>query len=203
MNDIKKAVSTLAKTNTGFDALIELATVKAVNEADMTCDVVLFDNEDLLLEGVKLKPVVPGFDITEMGAVAFPEIGSKVLIGQINNNATDLFVVLASKVKKISLDAGSLFKMALDLQSGSMGMDLAKSLLFNGGKNGGLPKVKPLVEKINQLEKTLNDLVAKFNAHTHAGVTPGAATTQQTPTKADKINNLTALNDLENKSIQQ
>lgn len=201
--DIRGAVQRLSKKNTGFDATIELATVVSVNEAEMTCDVVLFDNEDLILEGVKLKPVVPGVDLTEMGAVAFPEKDSKVLIAQINNDPTDLFVVLVSKVKKISLDAGSLVKMVMDLQSGSMGLDLAKGLIFNGGKNGGLPKVKPLLEKINRLEKALNDLTTAFNSHTHTGVTSGAASTAPIVTKANKIDNLTALADIENKDLQQ
>lgn len=203
MSDLKQAVQRLSKTNTGFDALIELAIVKEVNESEMTCDVVLFDNEDLLLEGVKLKPVVPGLDITEMGAVAFPEKGSKVLIAQINNNENDLFVVLASKVKKISLDAGSFLKMAMDLQSGSMALDLAKGLVFNGGKKGGLPMAQPLVTKINQLEKALNDLTAAFNNHTHTGVASGAATSAAPITKANKINDLTALAEIENTAIQQ
>lgn len=203
MSDIKSAVQNLSKTNTGFDALIELATVIAVNESEMTCDVVLFDNDELILEGVKLKPVVPELDITEMGAVAFPEINSKVLIAQINNDPTDLFVVSVTKVKKISLDAGSLLKLAMDLQSGSMGLDLAKGLIFNGGKNGGLPKVKPLLEKINRLEKMLNDLVTAFNNHTHAGVASGGGTTAQTLTKAVKIENQTVIGDIENKDIQQ
>lgn len=203
MNSIKEAVKRLAKSTTGFDALIELATVVEVNETEMTCDVVLFDNDDLVLEGVKLKPVVPGFDVTEMGAVAFPEKGSKVLIAQINNNPADLFVVLASKVKKISLDAGSLLKLAMDLQSGSMGLDLAKGLIFNGGKNGGLPKVKPLLDKINRLEKTVNDLIQAFNTHTHTGVTSGAASTAQVVSKASKIDNITTISEIENQSIQQ
>lgn len=202
MSDLKAALQRLTKTNTGFDALIELATVKSVDELKLTCTVALFDNEDLILEGVKLKPVVPGLDLTEMGAITFPVVGSKVLIGQINSNEKDLFVVMFSKVKKVSLDAGSLFKMAMDMQGGSMALGLAK-LAFNGGKNGGMPKVKPLLEKINQLEKTLNALTEAFNTHTHAGVANGLGTTGLSLKKGDKIKDITLLSDIENKAITQ
>ncbi|WP_443937102.1 hypothetical protein [Pedobacter sp. MW01-1-1] len=203
MSELKKAVQRLSKSNTGFDAFIELAIVKTVNEMEATCDVVLFENEDLLLEGVKLKPIVPGIDLTEMGTISYPEINSKVLIGQINNDENDLFVVMTSKVKKITLDVGSLFKMALDMQSGSMALNLAKGLIFNGGKKGGLPMASPIVDKINQLEKTVNDLATAFNDHTHAGVAVGGATTPPPVKKASKINALTVLNEIENTAIKQ
>lgn len=202
MSDLKAAVGRLAKLNTGFDATIELATVKSVDELSMTCDVSLFDNEDLILEGVKLKPVVPGLDLTEMGAVTYPVVGSKVLIGQINNSPEDLFVVMFSKVQKVSLDAGSLFSMAMDMQGGGMALNLAK-MVFNGGKNGGMPKAKPLVDSLNVLEQKLNDLIEAFNTHTHPGVASGNSSTAASLKKAEGINDLTLIDNIENNSIQQ
>lgn len=199
MTALKEAVQRLSKKNTGFDAMIELATVKSVDEAAMTCDVFLFDN-DMLIEGVKLKPVMAEL-ATDMGAVSFPELKSTVLIGQINNNPGDLFVVCCSKVSKISLDAGSLFKMAMNLQSGAMALDLA-SMVFNGGNNGGLPKIKPLIAKLNQLEKAFNDLLADFKAHKHTGGTISGLTGINDKQIQGKIAEVTKLEDLENQKIK-
>lgn len=198
--ELKNAIRQLAKSNTGFDALIELATVTSLNEGDMTCDVMLID-EQLELFDVKLKPVVPGLDLTEMGIVSFPEIGSKVLIGQINNSDTDLFVIMCSKVKKMNFDAGSLLKMALDMQSGAMTFNLA-SMILNGGDNGGLPKIQPLVDKLNALEKAVNDLTEKFNTHKHTGVTTGGGISGLTDKTGSKMN-LTQRAEIENKAIKQ
>jgi len=201
--ELKDAIGHLAKRNTGFDATIELATVTALNEIEMTCDVILADNEELELFDVKLKPVVPGLDLTEMGMVSYPEIGSKVLIGQINNSDTDLFVILCSKVKKVSLDAGGLLKMAMDMQSGAMAFDLAKMVL-NGGKNGGIPKVKPLLKRINLLEDRISDLYDKFNKHTHIGVTTGGGKSGLSTLKVSDVPLAPMeLKDLENSVIQQ
>lgn len=203
MNELKQAVSRLSKSNTGFDATLELAIVQSVNEAEMTCDVVLFDNEDLLLEGVKLKPVVAGLDLTEMGAVLYPEVGSQVIIGQINNQDTDLFVVLAGKANKISLDAGDSFRMLMDIQNGEVSLEAIK-IVFNQGLKGGLPMVKPLLLKINQLEEKLNALTEDFKAHKHIGVTTGAGISGfGTKLDSSKIEPMTLLTDIENTQIKQ
>lgn len=202
MSEIKDAIRKLSAKG-GFDAVLELAIVKAVNEAQMTCDVTLYDNDELLLEDVKLKPVVPGLDLTKIGPVLFPAIGSEVIIGQLNNDETDLFVVSFTKVSKVSLDAGSALKMLMDLQSGSMAFDLT-SMVFNGGKNGGLPKISPLVTKINQLERRLNDLLTAFKEHKHIGVSPGGGISGfADKTGPAKIDVLTKIDDLENKAITQ
>lgn len=202
MNDLKKAIQRLSKTNTGFDALIELAKVVSVNEGDLTCTVVLVDNEDLVIEGVKLKPVIAELDLKGSGFVLIPQKGSFVLIGQINNNENDLFVVQTSQVAKLMLDAGSAFNLLLNLQSG--GLDLSGvEIAFNKGLNGGLPLINPLLGKINQLEKKLNDLTEAYNDHKHAGVATGAAVSGIHASKIAKIAELTKLDEIENKAIKQ
>lgn len=198
MSGVKEAIQNLAKTNKGFDALIELATVVSVNEAAMTCTVKLFDN-DMDLEDVKLKPVMAEL-ATDMGPVNFPEENSKVLIAQINNNPGDLFVVSCSKVKKISLDAGSLLKMVMDVQAGGLALDLSQ-LTFNGGKNKGLPKIQPLIAKLNQLEKKYNDLLADFKAHKHLGVTTGMGVSGIADKQSGSKIELSVIQDLENTKI--
>lgn len=68
---------------------------------------------------------------------------------------------------------------------------------FNQGSNGGLVLVNPLTEKLNNLENLVNDLVDKFNAHTHNVTAVGSPTgpnldpetTVLTPTVAADIEN--------------
>ncbi|MBD3748931.1 MAG: hypothetical protein IE931_05500 [Sphingobacteriales bacterium] len=202
MSDIKKALKQLTE-KTGFTQNIELAIVKAVDELEMTCDVQLYDNEDAILEGVKLKPVVSGVSPTDVGPVIFPAKYSFVLVAQVANDPADLFVVGFTKIQKVKLDAGSLFKMLMDMEGGSMAFDLG-SMVLNGGKNGGLPKIKPLVAKINQLEKKVNDLLDAFKKHTHTGVTTGGGVTGFTTNSGPAIIDLlTKVDDLENTAIKQ
>lgn len=202
MSDLKKAIQALSKTNTGFDAILELAIVKRVNKIDLTCDVTLNDNEDLLLEDVKLKPIVPEFDLSGMGVVCFPVVGSQVIIGQINNSQSDLFVVCFSDLDSISLDAGLMFKFMLNLQTGMLGMTIP-SITLNGGKNGGMPLVTPLLSKINKLEITVNDLIKDFKEHKHTGVSTGGGVSGLPDKSGPSSIEKTRITELENKSILQ
>lgn len=52
-----------------------------------------------------------------------------------------------------------------------LAVDEVESITINGGKLGGLINIEALTEKIN-------DLVAKFNGHTHQVSTTGTATSQ-------------------------
>lgn len=53
-----------------------------------------------------------------------------------------------------------------------------ESMVIDGGENLGLVKIQDLTSKLNELVKTVNDLIAKFNTHTHQVTTTGSATTQ-------------------------
>ena len=105
------------------------------------------------------------------GFLIVPEIGSTVNI--IASDKTDPYISQYSGIEKI---------------------------IFRGGDLGGLVMVKPLLEKINALEKLLNKLVLKFNAHTHnvtaIGAPSGPSILQETGTLV-----VTKITDLENKHI--
>jgi len=55
-----------------------------------------------------------------------------------------------------------------------------EKIVFRGGDLGGMVKVIELTEKLNNLEELLNDLITKYNTHTHAGVTSGSSSTAVT-----------------------
>jgi hypothetical protein len=70
------------------------------------------------------------------------------------------------------------------------------SLTMNGSEFGGLVKVIELTKKINTLENKVNDLITKFNTHTH--VAAGSPTSISnlvvsgtlTPTQQNEIENI-------------
>src|SRR5579859_2541695 len=66
----------------------------------------------------------------------------------------------------------------------------AKKTQFNDGKNGGLVLVNDLVDRMNLIENAYNDLVEKFNSHTHIlALTSGTGTAA--PTAAPETTVLT------------
>ena len=82
------------------------------------------------------------------GVVIVPETGSMVLITSIDGRCW--FVSQCSKVEKITIDATA----------------TTDGIVFNGGNNYGLIKIKELTDK-------LNELVRAFNRHTHTGTFRG------------------------------
>jgi len=52
-------------------------------------------------------------------------------------------------------------------------------LLLNGDNNGGVPISSNLVTRLNNIENLLNDLIGKYNIHTHAS--NGVTTTSLEP----------------------
>lgn len=200
-DEIKKAIRKMAKPG-GFDATLEHAIVKSVDKNNLTCVVELMDDESIL-EDVKLKPVWNDGDLTKMGLVLFPAPGSFVIIGQINNDNTDLVVLNISEVESITMDTQTAFKCLLNVGTGQLELSAAK-LILNGGNNAGIPLVKPLTKVVNDLQKQVNELIDAFKAHTHPGIKSGAefslVTTKAAPAKTV---NLIQVSDIENKKVSQ
>jgi hypothetical protein len=78
------------------------------------------------------------------------------------------------------------------------------SIEWLGGENDGVPLVNPLLEKLNNLENLLNDLISKYNSHTHTSAcTAGGATTLPTVTLETDIITPTQKQDIEHTKIKQ
>ena len=77
-------------------------------------------------------------------------------------------------------------------------------IILNGGDKGGLPLSPNLVTRLNAIENLINDLVAKFNSHTHI-LTLSSGTGSAAPTTDVEIGSLqlTQQGDIENQSISQ
>lgn len=78
------------------------ATVKAVNEQELSCELELFDETELLEVSLKA-----GIDGVHDGIVQIPRAGSVVLAAMIGDNVGRRFVVACSEVEKVVFYGGS------------------------------------------------------------------------------------------------
>lgn len=77
-----------------------------------------------------------------------PKVGSAVIVGSLSGDLSELVVLQVDEVESIEI---------------------------NGGKLGGLIKIKNLTDKLNKLVREVNALKNTFNSHTHNGTITGTA----------------------------
>lgn len=148
-----------------FKHRLRLGTVKAGSVVAGLCTVIPFDSEDV--DGV-------GSEILEVRIQANPGNGIKP-------TPTDGSIVLIGEIAPF--DYAILLYSALD------------SLTFMDGSFGGLVQVVALTTKLNNLENLVNDLISKYNIHTHpvSGASTGVPVvpepTTLTPTVRANIEN--------------
>ncbi len=200
MDDLKKAIRKIAKPG-GWNVTLDRAIVLSVDKNELTCNVITVA-DDLELDDVKLKPVVIDGDISKMGLILYPAIGSFVTIGQIDDDNSDVCVMAMTEIESISLDTATALKLLIT-GDGKLNLNAVQTV-FNDGKNGGIPLLKPLTDIINKLQKKVNDLSDAFDKHTHIGVTTGSGISGIPKTFAPaRISPLIKPEDIENKIIAQ
>jgi hypothetical protein len=158
------------------------------------------------LKGEKLYPVigvVSDINDTERSCTITPIIGDserKARLQASLNLASGLYIKPknASKVlfHYLNKETGVITCFS---EIESINLDV-ESIIINGGSLGGLVKVSDLVEKLNIIEDSLNDLKAAFN-----GWTPSYETglkTALTTWTADILTK-TEVEDLENEKVKQ
>lgn len=98
-----------------------------------------------------------------------PKLNSEVLVGHVDGNEKNCFVAMFSEVD---------------------------SVMINGDGNGGLIKIQSLVDKLNNLENKVNDIITKYGVHTHLDPVSGATGTPSaivtgaiTPTVKNELEN--------------
>lgn len=169
--------------------------VSAVDEGATTCEVDI--EEELTIFDVRLRAVITD----DTGVWVLPKVGSFVQIAQIEGG-TDFVLLRASEVDKVFVKIGD---KTLEITT--------DGFVFNGGNNDGLVKVNELVDQLNKIEDKVNDLISKFNNHTHAitavpttcpagaGTATGTTSTTGTPEPTTLTN--TTKTDIENPDITQ
>lgn len=147
---IEIAVQKLAGTYLKDIVSILSCTVDSVDKDNRVCDCTPIGGE--------ASTTIPGVQLcaeNNNGLVVFPKVGSTVIVAQSVRNNT--FVMMFSDVESIQLMDGTYGGLI--------------TLLDPSNANKGILK------KVNNLENLLNDLITKYNIHTHAGVTVGAGVT--------------------------
>jgi hypothetical protein len=192
LRGIQTAIAKAAGTYKKDDIRFIWGQVKDYDENKQTCTVI--GEQDVEIPDVALSAGVCD------GLVILPAKESTVVIAETIHSPVR-FVILYSDIDKILLQVGdSGLTIWNSAQNGK------QEIQFNDGSYGGLIQIQPLVDKLNALEKSLNDLIDSFNQHTHSvgGVMGGiASVTSLVPSSLNtgKINPTTQKSDLENPLI--
>ena len=109
---------------------------------------------DLKLTGVRLRSVVNG-EASKL--LITPKTGSYVTVIDLSGELRETEVLGYSEIEAIDIDTGSDININCN---GDTNIDCKGTINFNGGNNDGLVQINKLTEKLNQL-------VQKFNTHTH------------------------------------
>lgn len=152
----------LAELCAGSDQVF-LATVKTVDETEFFCTVET--DTDIQYTDVRLRAVI---DPELKGFCFIPKLESLVLVGRIGNS-NQLYVQLFSEIDKILFtyleDAEITFDMEkIFLRMKERSIEIKEdAITFNAGDKGSFATdINKLVDRINDLEKELNDLKTVF-----------------------------------------
>lgn len=137
------------------------------------------DKDNDTMDVVGLSDNLEYYDV-QLGAgsvVIYPVIGTMCLIAVVEGIETDTFLISSEQAESIRIKADT-------------------EIVMNEGKLGGLVKVKELTD-------ILNNVIDKFNGHTHQmiGVKtgPDTITIPEPSSKIDNVNRKT----IENESVRQ
>ena len=169
-NKNKHIIDAFREIGGKFDFEIFTAKVVAVNESDGLIDV---ENNSVKYLGVRLRSIADG----GKGIVIVPKNNTMVTVGKLENS--NQYVLLnCSEVDKVIIDCDN--------------------IVYNGGDNDGLVKVKELKTKLNDLEKEFNKLKQVFTAWSPVSNDGGAALKAAVAVWAGTTLTLTMQNDIEN-----
>lgn len=203
MADIKDIIRQLAKPDGETVALV--CTVDEVDKTARTIDCTPI-NEGAPLLGVNLQ----ANQEADYGICVFPEKGSFVVVGFVADGAAGV-VLLTEKIESAEIVIGDTSAVmdadGVRIDTAEMSVHINKGdIIFNGGDLDGLIIIQKLTDKLNELTQTVNDLITKYNSHTHittatVGIGPVGVInpTTSTATAAKQFNK----SDYENTKIKQ
>lgn len=172
--------------------------VKSVDASADTCVVTPIDGGPDYLD-VKLEAVDnAGGDRSDV--IRYPKVGCDAIIGLINNQHNDTFLIKASAYDSVVITVAQ--KVVIKAHGNGLVEISASKITINGGSNKGLVNVQPLVTKISNLEKKVNSFLSVFKAHKHLGVSTGGGVSGITnSTTPGSISPVTKKADLEDTKI--
>lgn len=190
MSDTQNAVSKLAGTYGEDQVRMMKCKVDSVDVSKRTCMVTPINDNMASFPAYLMAEI-------EDGVLILPKVDSTVKVLFSNMNAPT--VIQYSAIDKLFVVSGDssflVYKNGVELY---------------GSNYGGVPIVKDpdnsnagLLKKINQLENKLNDLISKFNLHTHIlTLTSGTGTAAFPANTATPIAPITTEDDISNPKVK-
>lgn len=180
--DIEMAVRKLAGVDLNDNLALVACTVVSVDLDSRTCDCTPISGD-----AVTDIPNVQLMAELDDGFLIVPSVNSTVFVLYSTRHVP--YVALFSQIDQIIMITGNSQVIIKD------GL-----IQFNDGSYGGLIQIAQLVTKLNNLENTVNDLIKKYDLHTHTGVQAGAGISAPpvpleletlTPTQQEELENTT------------
>lgn len=170
LSKIRRSIKSIASTGSGHG--IYLAEVVALS--GQTCSVRI---DGITLSDVKLRATINANHQSQL--LITPKVDSLILVADLSDGKLENLAVFAfSEIEKVELTT--------------------PKIVLNGGKNDGMVKINPLVERLNTLETDMNNLkeaLAKWiptpndgGATLKTATTNWAISTLKTTTKGDLEN---------------
>jgi hypothetical protein len=152
--------------------------VDAYNEDDFTCDVKI---QDTLWTSIPICVLVG----SQASFFPIPVIGTNCLVGWRDGSKMLPQIIQFDQIEQLNINC-------------------QKVVQFNNGENGGIPLSPNVSDRLNKIENAYNDLVEKFNAHSHIlTLTSGTGTAAPTTDQETTTLTPTQPSDIENNSITQ
>ncbi|HUM50491.1 MAG TPA: hypothetical protein PK431_01710 [Chitinophagales bacterium] len=158
--------------------------IGTVTEIDSDKGTIEVDVDGLTYYEVQLKSIVKN---GVKGAKVVPAKDSVVIVERIGKS-NELFVTMCSEVESILWEIEDM-KYFVDKDG----------FVFNDGNNKGMVKITELVEKLNNLENKVNQLVTWSSTHTHPVPSLG---TSGTAVGVTGILTTTQVSDIENENVK-
>lgn len=174
MNELKQAIQQLAGTHLNDEVSLIACSVDSVDISARKCNCVAISGN-----GITELPNVQLMADVDDGFLLVPAEGSTVIVSFSKRN--EPYVAMFSAIDKVLMTANN--------------------FQFNDGSYGGLTRTDVLTEKINNLENLLNDLIEKYNTHTHPGVSSGSSTSAPTVLQEDQTITPTVRQEIENTTV--
>lgn len=203
MNNIKETIRQLAQG--GRQSVSLVCTVDAVDKTARTVDCTPLDESAPLL-GVNLQ----ANQESTFGVVAFPKVGSYVVVGFVADGAAGVVlltdevesveVVISEDTARISADKDGVRVLMGDDTSAELTAD---GVVLNGGNLGGLVKIEKLTTRLNTIENDINALKNVFSTWVPTPQDGGAALKAAAVTWAAQSLTLTKRADYENDKVKQ
>lgn len=148
--EIEEAVRILAGTFNKDDKNFVFCEVTAVSKEDRTCDAIpISGDNETSFEGILLSAE------PNDGVLKIPSIGSTVLV--VYGNRDSAYVIMFSDIDEY----------IITIKDGSDEMEFSMTkygIKLNGDAFGGLVKLAETVEKFNNLEEKVNEILTAFNS---------------------------------------